>query len=125
MRGGESTTPSSRRSSGIRTAIRRSCRPRGRNRKEELAPYAESALEVANLFQEPPVASERAIYDAIRRGLPPSASVADLGDAFRDFRNLGLFWREPGAMGFYRPAIPSLMASIREGLDSALLKARR
>ena len=30
MRGGESTTPSSRRSSGIRTAIRRSCRLGGR-----------------------------------------------------------------------------------------------
>ena len=80
---------------------------------------------MANLFQETPVASERAIYDAIRRGLPPGASVADLGDAFRDFRNLGLFWREPGAMGFYRPAIPSLMVSIREGQDSAILKARR
>ena len=51
--------------------------------------------------------------------------MADLGDAFRDFRNLGLFWRKPGAMGFYRPAIPSLMASIQEGQDSALLKARR
>ena len=94
------------------------------NRKEELAPYAESAHEVASLFQETPVASERAIYDAIRRGLPSNAS-ADLGDAFREFRNLGLFWREPGAMGFYRPAIPSLMASIREGQNAAILKARR
>jgi len=80
---------------------------------------------VANLFQETPVASERAFYDAIRRGLPPSASVADLGDAFRDFSQPRLFWRELGAMGFYRPAIPSLMASIRRGQDSAILKARR
>ena len=95
------------------------------NRKEELAPFAESALEVANLFRETSVASEQAVYDAIRRGLPPNASVADLGDAFREFRNLGLFWREPGAMGFYRPAIPSLMESIREGQDAAILKARR
>ena len=94
------------------------------NRKEELAPYAESALEVASLFQETPVASQRAIYDAIRRGLPGNASIADLGDAFREFRNLGLFWRQPGAMGFYRPAIPSLMASIREGQDAAILNAR-
>ena len=95
------------------------------NRKEELAPYAASALEVANLFLETPVASEQAIYEAIHRGLPPAASAADLGDAFREFRNLGLFWREPGAMGFHRPAIPSLMASIREGQDAAILKARR
>ena len=95
------------------------------NRKEELAPYAESAHEVANLFEETPVASEQAIYDAIRRGLPPRASVADLADAFREFRNLGLFWREPGAMGFHRPAIPSLMASIREGQDAAIQQAHR
>ena len=89
------------------------------NRKEELAPYAGAALEVANLFQETPVASEQAIFEAIRGGLPPNASVADLADAFREFRNLGLFWREPGAMGFHRPAIPRLMASIREGQDAA------
>ena len=95
------------------------------NRKAELAPYAESACEVASLFQETPVASEQAIYDAIRRGLPPNASVADLADAFREFRNLGLFWREPGTMGFHRPAIPSLMASIREGQDAAVLQALR
>ena len=95
------------------------------NRKEELAPYAGAALEVANLFADTPVASEQAIFEAIRRGLPPNASVADLADAFREFRNLGLFWREPGAMGFHRPAIPSLMASIREGQDAAILKARR
>ena len=93
------------------------------NRKEELAPWAASAHEVAQLFEETPVAGEQTIYDAIRRGLPPNASLADLGDAFRDFRNLGLFWREPGAMGFYRPA--SLMESIREGQDAAILKARR
>ena len=94
------------------------------NRKEELAPYAESAHEVSSLFEETPVASEQAIYDAIGRGLPPNASIADLADAFREFRNLGLFWREPGAMGFYRPAIPSLMTSIREGQDAAILKTR-
>lgn len=94
------------------------------HRKEELAPYAASALEVAYLFAETPVASQTAILEAIGRGLPAQASTADLADAFRDFRDLGLFWREPGAMDFYRPAIPSLMTSIRDGQDAAILKAR-
>ena len=93
------------------------------HRKEELAPHAQSALEVAHLFAETPVVHESAILDAIRRGLPEQAALEDLADAFRDFRDLGLFWREPGAMGFYRPAIPSLMTSILEGQDAAIMKA--
>ena len=93
------------------------------HRKEELAPHAQSALEVAHLFAETPVVHESAILDAIRRGLPERAAVEDLADAFRDFRDLGLFWREPGAMDFYRPAIPSLMTSILEGHDAAIMKA--
>ena len=93
------------------------------HRKAELAPYASSALEVAYLFAETPVASETAILNAIRRGLPARASTADLADAFRDFRDLGVFWREPGAVDFYRPAIPSLMTSIREGQEAAIQKA--
>ena len=93
------------------------------HRKEELVPYASSALEVAYLFAETPVAHETAILNAIRRGLPARASTADLADAFRDFRDLGVFWREPGAVDFYRPAIPSLMTSIREGQEAAIRKA--
>ena len=55
----------------------------------------------------------------------PGAIVEELADAFAAFRDLGLFWREPGAMDFYRPAIPSLMDSIREGQDAAIMKAAR
>ena len=93
------------------------------HRLEELAPYAQSALEVAHLFAETPVVQESAILDAIRRGLPERAALQDLADAFRDFRDLGLFWREPGSMEFYRPAIPSLMTSILEGHAAAIVKA--
>lgn len=95
------------------------------HRKEELAPYAASALEVAHLFADAAIVHETSIYDAIRRGLPARAVVEDLADAFAAFRDLGLFWREPGAMDFYRPAIPSLMDSIREGQDAAIMKAAR